>query len=98
MDGKRKEPVRYIYKLSVSESYLKPKDVVGYFTNLHELQELVESNSFDLYEGCFEYAYVEKIPMNRIHPLAKEDYVYPYNVGNDAYTLVEEGEWVCSDA
>ena len=93
MNGKRKEPVRYLYELSVAEGYFKPRDIIGYFTNLRELQELVESNSFDLYEGCFEYAYIEKIPLNRVFPLTKEQYIYHYNETYEKYGLREETEW-----
>ena len=87
----------YLYKLGVGD-FPAPKSCIGYFTNLKELQRMVENESFEMFENGFRYVSIDKVPVNKVFPDRQERYVYRYNVDESRYVLISKESETTVDA
>lgn len=98
-----KDTRKYIYELCVSdtrEEYFN-KDIIMFFEEqyLPIIIESVKGNPGDMSDaGSYNYAYIDKVEMNRQYPKVMERMVFKW-VGNDTFEYVKtETDWQKFDA
>lgn len=90
----------YVYEICLYNSkdcsevwygYFAAPEVVGIFLeeNLKDAINIIENNITDLYEGYYDFAVIEKIPINKLYHRQhiEERFIYQYS-GSNKYNLV----------
>lgn len=65
--------------------------LVGFFTTLNRAKVSVEHNCGDIWEGCYDYAIIEKVEEG-LYGTTHERWFYKYNKAADGYVRIEEPE------
>lgn len=91
----------YIYQIGVLESedihggYLVLPDIIGLFSEdkFEYVKGIIEHNAGDLYEGCFEYVMVDKVPLDTLYfsTYIEERYIFKYG-GYNNYNLIDSAK------
>jgi hypothetical protein len=82
-----------MYFLTLSNHHGDQQRTVGYFATLDEVIAVVEKNKFDIQEGFYDVAIIEKISPDRVYPSVLEYRFYQWNGKN--FVLMQRDAFVC---
>jgi hypothetical protein len=77
--------IRDKYAISKSDHYKFCIDEVLYSDTLEYANEFLEKNICDVYEYCYDYAVIIKVPLNAAYPSTYVDELYLYKFNNKKF-------------
>ena len=88
----------YVYQIGVltsddiAEGFLALPDIVGIFgeDEFSFVKSIIEHNAADIYESCFDYVIVDKVPLNTLYfrTYIEERFIFKYG-GFNNYHLID---------
>ena len=83
----------FITTIETKKGDVKDTRCVGYFKTFEDAEQAVIKNACDIWETCYDYAVIERIPFGLYPEIGDpntERWYYKYNVETNKYELMDE--------